>query len=230
MVTAEAKSIIWNLDGTLIDSFGIYIEVLAEILPQYGRSMPPEQILIENYHGSLTDTISNVLGGVEPDELESIIQDFLQAQNGHYEIIDHHFYPDALELAKRAHSKGLFQAIVTNRNHMGRLNASPLSIVERSVLSGLIDTVVCGDDSEHRKPNPAVVDALRAGGKIIAEETVVIGDQFVDAELARNLGTKAILVNRGATPIAHLDRLGRNWQNDVQIVRSLDEVTVLELF
>lgn len=230
MVTVEAKSIIWDLDGTLIDSFGIYTEVLAEILPQYGWPMPPEQTLIENYHGSLTDTISNVLGGVEPDELESIIQDFLQAQNGHYEIIDHHFYPDALEFAKRAHSKGLFQAIVTNRNHMGRLNASPLSIVERSVLKDLIDTVVCGDDTEHRKPSAAVVDTLLAEGKIIPEETVVIGDQYVDAELARNLGAKAILVNRGTQPIAHLDRLGKNWQNDVQIVRSLNEVTVLDLF
>ncbi len=79
---------------------------------------------------------------------------------------------------------------------MGRLNASPRSIIERSKLNGIIDMVICGDDSQHRKPHPEVIAPLINGGEIVPERTVVVGDQFVDAEFARNIGSKALVVSR----------------------------------
>lgn len=228
MITVEnTKTIVWDLDGTLIDSFGIFTEVLAEVVPSYGRDMPTAEIIRQNYHGSLDDAISNVMGGLGPDELDAIVADFLRLQEVHYNVIEHHFYPDALHLAQRAHEAEIFQALVTNRNRRSQLFASPQSIVARSALSGLMGVIICGDDTEYRKPKPEVVGALLSSGLLVPAETVVIGDQFVDAVLARNLGAKAILVNRGDEQIAHMDRLGEDWESEVQIVGSLDEVDIL---
>jgi phosphoglycolate phosphatase-like HAD superfamily hydrolase len=53
---------------------------------------------------------------------------------------------------------------------------------------------------------------------------LVVGDQFVDAELASNLGCKAILVAR-AEAMAHLDRLN-NWKEYVHIVPELWSVSI----
>jgi phosphoglycolate phosphatase-like HAD superfamily hydrolase len=53
---------------------------------------------------------------------------------------------------------------------------------------------------------------------------VVIGDQYIDAEFAHNIGAQAILVAR-AERIAHLERLGQ-WQSQINIVPALDMVQV----
>lgn len=225
MVNIEAKSIVWDLDGTLIDSFGIAQEIFTSVFPKHGHLAPTTELMTANYHGSLNDTVNNLCGGDLADaEVESIVADFLEEQNSHYGIIEHHFFPDAVDLAARAHAQGLFQVIVTNRFHEGRLNASPRSIVERSVLKDMIDTVVSGDDSEHRKPKPAVVSGLLDSGRINPETTIVVGDQFVDGEFAKNLGARAVLVSRGGGQIPHLEKLGDDWQQHVDIVTSLSEV------
>ena len=54
---------------------------------------------------------------------------------------------------------------------------------------------------------------------------LVIGDQFVDAEFARNLKGRAVLICRDGEPV-HLDRLSDGWEDHVDIVKSLDEVTI----
>lgn len=218
-VPEQTSTFIWDLDGTLIDSFGVFEAVLSEVLPGYNRELPSREIMLQNYHGSLEDSISAVLGGVSGQELSEIVQDFVRAQNPHYADIDSHVFPDALRLAMRASEAGVTQIVVTNRAHEGRMNASPRYIVQNSELRSLIDVVISGDDGEHRKPKPEVLGSQ----KIVPENTLVIGDQFVDGEFARNLGVRAVLVARGAE-IPHLERLGDSWQNHITAVQSLDEV------
>lgn len=220
------ETLVWDLDGTVIDSFGIFSEVLGNVVPNYGRQMPNEQTIRANYHGSLHDSIDAALGGIKNDELEKIVADFLSIQDAHYEVVEHHIFPDALGLARRARAAGMYQVLVTNRNHEGRLNASPRSIVERSSLKTLIDEVVCGDDTEHRKPKPAVIEHLLKTGKVRGEKAVVVGDQFVDAQFAHNLGSTAILVERSGLEIAHLDTFTPEDRDRIVIVSSLDEITL----
>lgn len=211
----------------MIDSFGLYGEILAGILPKHGLEMPSVEIMAKNYHGSLKDSISHALGGGIVDELvNQLVHEFVAEQNEHYEIIEHHLFPDAVDLARRAHDCSITQVVVSNRDHTGRLNASPRSIVDRSELAGKIDDVVCGDDSVHRKPKPEVVEHLLANGVVVPETTVVIGDQFVDALFAKSLGARAILVCRDRPEPEHMDRLGTDWHEYVTIVDSLNKVDV----
>jgi phosphoglycolate phosphatase len=225
MVRPQAKTIIWDLDGTILDSFNVQNSVLEKILPKYGRVLPDNETRAQNYHGTLNYTINALLGGnFDPTELETIVGDFLRVQNELYDEIDHHIFTDALNLAKRAHRAGLRQIIVTNRDHAGRLKASPRYIVENSSFKPFINEIVCGDECTYRKPDVRVLEKLSGQGWIKPDQTIVIGDQFVDAELARNLNTKAVLVCRDAEQPPHLDRLGDNWASFVELVRSLDQV------
>ncbi len=227
-VDIEAKDAIWDLDGTLIDSLGIFTEVLCDVLPGHGfNDRPGAQIFSENRHGSLAESINNIIGGnVSEATIEAIIADFLIAQNEHFEDIERHIFPDAKRLAQRLYAADVFQIMVTNRFHEGRLNASPRSIVQRSSLRGRIDAVVCGDDSSFRKPDPKVVNRYLESGMLSGERSLVIGDQFVDAQFARNLGARAILVSRDGSPIPHIEKLGKDWSDYVTIVQSLDQVKI----
>lgn len=220
---SKIETMIWDLDGTMLDSFGIFTDVLSQIAPKYGYDIPSIENMQANFHGTLEDSIQHSLGLVSSEEVQPLIAKFLTVQDTHYEVIEDHLFKDAVNLAQRAHAAGVRNILVTNRDHAGRLKASPRHIVEHSSLKFLFDVVICGDDSVHRKPRPEVLGARI--GSIDPETTLVIGDQFVDAQFAHNLTAQGILVSRGGEPV-NLHMLDYDWQGSLQIIRSLDEITL----
>ncbi len=221
-IPKTVTTIIWDLDGTLLDSFGVLEDVLAEILPANGYDMPSRDLLLKNFHGSLEDVINNVLPGIKNDKAAAIVKDFLTAQDTYYEKADDHLFPDAVAFAERAHIAGKQQILVTNRSHANRLKASPRSLVENSVLNKFIEVVICGDDSPYRKPKSAVLgDHL-----IVPAETIVIGDQFVDIEFAHNLGCEAIIVRRDGKALPHQESLSKHALDNAKFIDTLDLLIV----
>lgn len=228
-IPADTTTLVWDLDGTLLDSFGIYQACLNQTLREHGLHEVPEQVLRNNHHGFIDDTIAQVLRetgqAVSEDKLAAIIDGFYTLDNVYIKDADRHLFEDAVDLAERAHAAGLRQIVVTNRPHgVDRGNGSPRNLVRHSRLNTFMNDVLCGDDSEHRKPERAFLEARYGRDLSSLGKIVVIGDQFVDAELARNLDGNAVLVSR-AEEVAHLDRLG-DWHEYVQIVRSLSDVLI----
>lgn len=216
----NTQTVIWDLDGTLLDSFGIFSEVLREAAATRKLFVPEDTELAKHFHGSLRDSIASALGGLSGKLLDDVEADFLSFQNKHYEVLEHHLFQDSLRLAQVFHKHGFTQIIVTNRDHEGRLNASPRSIVEKSSLAPLISHVIAGDDGRHRKPEMAVLGDYQLQGK-----TIVVGDQFVDIAFAYNLGVDAIIVNRSGEGMHGVDSLTHDWQSHTRVVTSLDEIT-----
>lgn len=223
--TANKQLLIWDLDGTLIDSFAIYAAILAEAAELSGLSMPDEQKLLHNFHGSLDDSIKNALDLVEGDAFSKVLNDFLKVQEKYYQEPESHVYKDALTLAERAQAAGCRQVLVTNRAHAGRGNASPRYLVGHSSLKKYITDIICGDEAPYRKPDSRVLGQFLGQHTYSPEAMLVVGDQFVDAALAGNLQCQAVLVNRNPEPIAHLERLGHS-HDFVKVVSSLEMVAI----
>lgn len=228
-IIPSIQTLVWDLDGTLLDSFGIYRDCLNEVLRQLNRPEVPERILRNNHHGFIEDSIADVLREagqkLRKDELAEVIHNFYVLDNAYIKDVDLHLFEDAIELAQRAHKAGKRQIVVTNRPHgTDRGNGSPRSLVANSRLGDIVDDVLCGDDSEFRKPHREFLEARFGSDLTDLGEIIVIGDQFVDAEFARNIGCKAVLVTR-VDKIAHLDKLDR-WEEYAQIVSSLRNVQV----
>lgn len=228
-ISPDIKTIIWDLDGTLLDSFGIYRDCLNEVLINIGRSEISEQVFRNNHHGFIEDSIANVLEEagqkLTKTELSEVIHAFYVLDNAYIKDVDHHLFEDAVDLGKRAHAAGKRQIVVTNRPHgTDRGNGSPRNLVANSRLRDFVGDVLCGDDGEYRKPYREFLEAQFGPDLAELGKTIVIGDQFVDAEFARNIGCAAIIVTR-ADKIAHLDRLD-NWEDYVQIVPSLRSVRI----
>ncbi|HJQ08879.1 MAG TPA: HAD family hydrolase [Candidatus Saccharimonadales bacterium] len=223
-LSANIESVIWDLDGTILDSFGILTGVLGEVLPRHGITVPPDEEIAKYYHGTIEESIRGILGkGVGEEDFQKVVADFLVLDNAYIQDVNHHLFADAINLATRLHKGGVTQIVVTNRAHgTERGSASPRHIIQNSRLKDYIDFVICGDDGEYRKPNPSVLGALLED--LDRSRTIVIGDQFVDAQFASNIGARAILVQRAAPAIAHLEKLGNDWRSYVAVVSSLNEV------
>jgi phosphoglycolate phosphatase-like HAD superfamily hydrolase len=226
-ISPEIKGIVWDLDGTIVDSFGVFQESVSKLAPNFGLEVPTTEKIVANYHGTLEESIQSVFDHKLDDVmLEDFLHQFLTDQDILYANLEGHLLQDAVNLSRKAKEKGLKQAIVTNRAHQGRNNASPRSIVANSELSKHIHEVICGDEVTYRKPDPRVLGDMLGRWGIESHELVVVGDQFVDAQLAINLGARAIIVSRNAEELAHAHKLDVDWQDHVTIVKSLDEVVV----
>lgn len=217
------KGIVWDLDGTLLDSFGIFERVIADVVQESGHVMPSREFMLANYHGSLEETVQRLLGLDSAEELAAVIASFLEKQQHHYAgDLETHLFQDASTLAQQAAKLGLHQILITNREHAGRGNASPKFIIAATVLADCIHEVYPGDEVDYRKPDRRSVGDWMERYALTPKEVLVIGDQFVDAQLAINLGARAILIKR-AGDIPNLDPLARN-HPDLTIVDNLNDV------
>lgn len=226
MVTITTPGIVWDLDGTILDSMKLQFEILQTVLQARQLTMPSREVMAKNFHGKLDDTFRAIMPDFDESLLNTVLAEFLQLQNPYYDDLGPHLHADAVSLFQRAHAKGVVQVVVSNRSHQDRGQASPRSIMSRPPFNGLVQYVVSGDDNPYHKPDRRVMDAVLRATRLGPAEFTVVGDQFVDAELARNLGAQAVLVNRDMADIPHLERLGDGWQDYVDIVPTLNEVAV----
>lgn len=224
---AHVKGVIWDLDGTLLDSYEIFEQVVADLVKDTGHTMPTHEQMLNNYHGSLNETLGRVLGIESREEVEKTVDLFLARQEHHYaDDLETHLFLDAVGLAQRAAEKRTHQLLVTNRSHKGRGYASPYAIIAGTTLASYIHEVRPGDEIEHRKPDRRSVDDWMDKHGLRPAEVIVVGDQFVDAQLALNIGARAVLVARNGS-VPHLEKLSEPDHADIIVVDSLDNVTLV---
>ena len=187
---SAVRALIFDLDGTLIDSKQDLIRSVNAMLVEMGRERLHEET-ISGYigHGAPTLVARTLGNGATEDEREQALKFFL----AHYEA--HKLdatcpYPGVAEALKEL--RGFPMAVLTNK---------PVR-VSRRILEGLglakyFRTVYGGNSFATKKPDPLgarkIVEELGA----TAGETMMVGDSEVDVQTARNAGTLVAAVNYG---------------------------------
>src|SRR5688572_19072585 len=118
-IGGDVEWALWDLDGTLLNSYGIYQTCLDRVLSDRGHQPIPEDTLKLHYHGLLRESIAAALQDtgqqVAESELTGIVDDFYEADNAFIGSIDDYLFDDAVSLARSLHAAGKRQLIVTNR-------------------------------------------------------------------------------------------------------------------
>jgi phosphoglycolate phosphatase-like HAD superfamily hydrolase len=224
----QVSGLAWDLDGTLIDSFELYNSIIMDMADAKGYQLPDRQTIAQNYHGTLEESLGFVFQNHSQIDIEQLVEEFISVQSVHYEQdVDRHFFEDAVGLAHRGNDIGAKQVVVTNRAHGERLHASPRSIIERSMIAEFIHEIRCGDEVVARKPDPRSLDDWLQTHDLSPESLLVIGDQYVDALLAINLGSKAVLAARNGQ-IPHLEPILEEHADSVFVVNSLNEIELVK--
>jgi phosphoglycolate phosphatase-like HAD superfamily hydrolase len=228
-IDSDIQTIIWDLDGTLFDSFEAYGTCFNQVMRMRGMEEVSEAMLRDNHHGSLEDSICSMLQQTNQEPTQAELLEILEA----FHILDdaamgepdRYLFDDALILATAVSQKLIRQIVVTNRvGGAARQQGSPQNIVSASRLNGLIEMVVSRESTPYKKPQAELLHTHFGSDLSVLGNIVVFGDQFVDAEFARNIGARAVLVNRTGT-IAHLDSV-TDWQEFTTIVPSFAHVAV----
>lgn len=185
------RLIVFDLDGTLIDSRRDLANSVNAMLVQLHRSPLPEEIIATYIGDGAGMLVRRALG--DPDD-EHMVEDGLARFLDYYREhqLDHTYvYPgvfDSLDVL-RAMPDGIPRklAMLTNKPIV-----PTLAICEALGLSPYFFRIYGGNSFPTKKPDPQGLMTLIDDAGVEARETVMVGDSDVDILTARRAGTWAV--------------------------------------
>ena len=187
---AGVRALIFDLDGTLIDSKLDLALAVDATLKHMGRASLPHETIAGYVGRGAPALIRSVLGeNVANEEVETGLAYFLSYYRAH--MLDNTVtYPGVREgLAALAKYP---MAVLTNKPV--RFSKA---ILEGLNLSPFFKYVYGGNSFETKKPDPEGVNVLLRDLDVDASEAMVVGDSDVDVRTARNAGVWACGVTYG---------------------------------
>ncbi len=194
--------LIWDLDGTLVDTKADLTLGINGLLQEYGLEPLTEETVARHVGNGARILVARCLeerGRSLPDS--AAVEAALRVFERHYEahLLDStDFYPGLRDVVVALHRRGQKMAIATNKPE--RLS---LRILEGLSALSYFDAVVGSDASiPQRKPDPApVTAALRlASSRAAPADSLMIGDSSVDVEAGHRAGMPVCGVAWGLGP------------------------------
>jgi|SRR5437868_2006437 len=193
------KLLIFDLDGTLVDSRTDLANSINAMLRHYGRhELPPD--VIASYIGDGAPMLVRRSLGDPRDEhfLKEAQQYFLDYYREHK--LDHTYVYEGVFAALRALRRGANG----NPRTMAVLSNKPVgpsrAIVEALGLGNFFFRVYGGNSFETKKPDPLGIERLLKEAQVSRDESVMIGDSDVDVVAARNAEIYSIGCTYGLAP------------------------------
>jgi phosphoglycolate phosphatase len=178
------KAVIFDWDNTLVNTWPLIHNAMAETLTRYGQTPWTLQETKERVAKSLRDAFPTLFGD-KWEEAGKLYQSTYQRD--HLDKLE--VLPLSEDVLKFLHEKGVYLAIVSNKKGYNlRKEAEHLGWAK------YFDKLVGSDDAANDKPHRDPVDmALEGSGLQSGDEVWFVGDTAIDLECAKNTGCVPIL-------------------------------------
>jgi phosphoglycolate phosphatase len=204
----EIRALIFDLDGTLIDSEQDLIDATNAMLGELGRPELPAQTISGFIGHGAAKLVARAIGK-DADEAQHAValETFLRIYEAH-KLDETRAYPSVREALSQLFPVPM--AVLTNKPT--QISKSILQVLD---LAKYFRAIYGGDSFATKKPDPHGAAAILEEFAVPGAAALFIGDSDVDVETARNAGMSAAVVNygfgvhdRAAAPAdIYLDRL-----------------------
>ncbi|HLS67631.1 MAG TPA: pyrophosphatase PpaX [Pseudogracilibacillus sp.] len=177
------KTILFDLDGTLIDSNELIEKSFEYTFRQFGYTFSREEIL--QFNGPpLTETFTKI----NPELADEMLQTY---RNHNMENHDEYvkLFPYVKETLDILKDYGIKMGVVSAKVHDGVRQG-----LEVTGIAPYFDTVIGVDDVENSKPHPEPVLKGMSDLKANTESSLMVGDNYHDIEAGKNAGIKTAAV------------------------------------
>ena len=202
----DKKFIFFDMDGTLIDSVGVWNQIDQKLIENQTNKIVDE-IIIQNDRDTQLQKSSSEVNPylcycqylkekykfqLSPEEIiklrYEIAQDFLQ------NIID--YKPQADLIIKKLKEKNFTLAITTTtkRTNMEIYRTLNKNIISKAPLDEYFDLIYTREDVAKIKPNPEVYLKAMQAFNAKPEECIVFEDSLVGIKAAKNAGLKTVAI------------------------------------
>lgn len=178
------KSIIWDLDGTLINSYDVITKSLFELT----KSLKIEKSKEEIYQYILQSSVNDYLKDLErKTEISfSIIKECytktVDLYSNEIKLMD-----NAKEVLKKLSDLGIQHFMYTHKG------ISTLALLNSLEIDSYFTEILTSASGFKRKPNPEAVCYLMDKYHLNKEDTYYVGDRRLDVECAQNARIHSIL-------------------------------------
>lgn len=199
------KALVWDLDGTLIDSAPDLCRALNSVLAESGYNLlevGAVRPMIGNGVPKLVERGFEAVGReLSATELDVLVAKFM----AHYSAnptAHTRMYPGVAETLETLAAAGVKQGLCTNKPE-----AVTRSILQALKIDQYFSAVVGGDTTDARKPDPGPLQFCIDTMGATVGSTIMIGDSAVDVGSARALRVPIGLVAHGYrhTDLANID-------------------------
>ena len=191
------EAIVWDLDGTLVESAPDLTTALNTLLNEQGQ------------HGHTVDSVRPMIGagvakliergfraaGAPIDEVgrDALVPRFMEIYTA-CATDRTHLIPHAREVLSHFYHAGFRQGLCTNKPH-----AVTMQILNTLDIAGFFGSIVGGDSTSEKKPHPLPLQTCLEELKASPGVSIMIGDSGADVGAARAAGVPVILVPDGYT-------------------------------
>ncbi len=194
------KLVIFDLDGTLIDSRLDLVHSVNAALRHIGRTELPDNVIASYVGDGAPILIQRALGGEKVDEglIRKGLEFFLAYYREHK--LDHTTVYDGVAEALTAIQN------VSNGSprKLAVLSNKPVipsrAIVDALGLGGFFAQVYGGNSFATKKPDPEGARKLLEENNVSPEQAVIVGDSHTDIETGHNAGLWTVGVTYGFAP------------------------------
>lgn len=205
------KAVIWDLDGTLLDSYGVIVESLRLTMLEHGIIVDYNEI----WQHTILHSVSSFLKLMSVEfrlPLEALKERYSQISGSKYKDIV--CVKNAYNILQKLQESGTEHYIFTHRGK------TTIPVLDHLGLTGFFREIITSQSSFARKPAPDAIDYLVEKYSLQKSSTYYVGDRSLDMQCAKNAGISGILFLDESTP-------GESTGDETYIVRDLMEIVQL---
>lgn len=218
--------VIFDCDGTLVDSQNVIFAAMAHAFESAGLGVPSREAVLSIVGLSLPQAITQVKAAHAIPHDEALLVRLLEGYKDAFNTLrqdpahEEPMFPGAregvLELASR---NDVVLGIATGKSRRGVDR-----LLETRGLDGCFATIQTADDAPS-KPHPAMIEQAIAEAGATPATTMMIGDTTFDIQMALSAGVRGLGVAWGYHPADALHRAGADLvaENFEALLAEIDE-------
>lgn len=191
------KGIIFDMDGTIIDTNDLVVECIRSSVEEYLKFTPKEEDII-NILGKPLKIQMGFFSGEYIDDMVSYYSKLYRLNRDEKTMI----FDGVISLLNELNKKNIKMAIVSNKGNKGIQHALKKFNIEK-----YFDIVISVNDVENKKPHPEGVRKVLKSWGFSPGEVIFIGDSNNDILCANNAKIKAVLVAWSIIPMSHFRKV-----------------------
>ena len=199
------KAYLFDMDGTLVDTFDLIYKAFNQSLADNGKRGMTKKEFDDRLFGKPVDgTLKRLLGVETEEDTLKIMRDFQK-----------HWMENLSMLKVFKDVDSSLEKLKSRKKKLGVVSTSPRKVIERTLgVVGILkyfDVIVGGDDVDSCKPHYQPIMAAVEELDVPIDEIVFVGDTIYDMQAGKNMGCSTVLLlndyNKGVLEKTHPDKV-----------------------